>query len=197
MDLGNFGAPIVGIILSILYILNQARHDYNTSNEISSEQNKILNWLNNDDEKQTRLNLMLKDYEIANDAVDRRDNVTLLVGSILITSSFLILANVALKSGQPTFIFSIASIGLFSIWLLALHDTGKKVNNITYRHIKAVEGAIRTHFQEDNISYDFGNNLTICYKTEDQSVWWLRLRRTFWAIVLLLLSISWFLVFWL
>lgn len=193
-DLVTFIVSIVGIGLSISYIMFQAFRPFHTRDDISKEQEKIEKWLKNDTEK--RLNLMLNDYEIANNEVGRRDNVTLLVGSILITSSFLILGNTALKPDQPTFIFSIASIGLFSIWLFVLHETGKKTNSLTYNHMKAIEGAIRSSSQDekDKIGYDFGNNLTICDKTNDQSVWWLRVRRMFWAIVLLLLSLSWLLL---
>lgn len=186
---------LLGIVLSIGYILVQALRPYNTPKDIEEEQKNITEWLK-DDKDGNKLKVVLADYAAGNEEIRRRDNVTLLVGTILITSSFLILGNVMLKQELPTSVFSLASIGLFSIWLLVLHETGKKINKIAYDHLKSIEAALTLHFtgQDKELMYTFGTHSIVCDKTGDQSAWWLRVRRMFWAFVLLLLSIAWLLL---
>ena len=189
----------LGIFLSIVYVLYQAFRHYDTDNEIRLEQESITEWLEGD-ENAERLKVLLADYNVATEEVGRRDNVTLLVGTILITSSFIILGNVSLKptsqASPPTSVFSMASILLFLIWLFVLHETGKVTNKITYDHLKAIERALTRHFQgrREDPAYQFGTHLLVCGKTGDQSAGWLRLRRMFWAFVLLLLSVAWMLL---
>jgi len=50
-----------------------------------------------------RLDVVLKDYEITNKEVERRENITLLIGSILITGSILVLGNTAAENSNPIF----------------------------------------------------------------------------------------------
>ncbi len=192
-DTFTFLVSTLGILLSLCYILFQAFRTYHTDNDIKEEQKLLTEWLNEDDDEGNRLKVMLADHKTATEEVGRRDNVTLLVGTILITSSFIILGNVAVNPNQPKGIFSLASILLFVIWLFGLHETGKFTNQITYNHLKSIEGAITRKFQGmgDRPRYKFGTNLLICEKTEDQSTPWLRIRRMFWAFILLLLSFSW------
>lgn len=189
----------IGVFVSVIYIIWEAFRSYDTKADIEEEQKSIEQWLKENDQdnnKNNRLKIILADYASGNEEVRRRDNVTLLVGSILITSSFIILGNVMLKSDLPISIFSLASIGLFLIWLLALHETGKKENKITYDHLKAIEAALTQHFkgQDGSLKYSFGTHYLICRRSSDQKEWWLRGRRMFWAFVLLLLSIAWMLL---
>lgn len=182
----------IGIALSVCYFFYQALKPYHTKNDVNKEQESIVEWLREGDDGK-KLKLLLADYASGNEEVRRRDNVTLLVGTILITSSFVILGNITLKQDLPIGIFSLASIGLFTIWLLALHETGKKINKITYDHLKSIEEALTQHFAGENGAqkYSFGTHRYVCDKTLDQSVWWLRGRRMFWAFVLFLLSVAW------
>jgi hypothetical protein len=195
-DIPTFLISSFGIVISVLYIFFQAFRPYHTHSDIEGELKMLIAWLNDDDEEGTRLKVMLADHKTATEEVGRRDNVTLLVGTILITSSFIILGNVAVNQNQPKGVFSLASVLLFVVWLIGLHETGKVTNQITYNHLKSIEGAITRKFQgsEDSPRYKFGTNLLICEKTEDQSTPWLRFRRMFWAFVLLLLSFSWMLI---
>jgi len=194
-DFYTFSISIAGIIFSIIYFLIHAFQRFHTDKDIESEQKTIFDWIKKDDSNGKRLKVVLADYETSNEEVRRRDNVTLLVGTILITSSFLILGNVALKPDQPRSIYALASIGLFSIWLFVLHETGKSINKITYDHLKAIEKALTRYFNENaQPDYRFGIHSLVCEKTGDQIVWWLRMRRMFWAFVLLLLSLSWMLL---
>lgn len=195
-DVYTLFISLLGIIISIGYILNEAFRPYHTGSDIQNERNNIVEWLRNDDADGNRLKVILADYESGNEWINRRDNVTLLVGTILITSSFLILGNVAIRPEQPTSIFSFASIGLFAIWLLVLHQTGKRINGMIYRHLKSIEGALTEHFQHQGqaLQYSFGTHLLVVEGTTDQSDTWIRIRRMFWAFVLLLLSLSWMLL---
>jgi hypothetical protein len=193
----TFIISLIGILLSKVYMLYQATRHFNTEHEIDTEQENIRNWLKRTNDN-NRIKVILADYKVANDQVSRRDNVTLIIGTILITSSFLIFGNIApnpVYSQLP--IFSLASIGLFIIWLFVLHETGKKANNVTYTHIKAIEKGLTRYYQEsdeDSPLYEFGIHRLICEKTNDQSTPWLRIRRTFWGFVLFLLCLSWMLL---
>jgi hypothetical protein len=197
-DFLTFSISLAGIIISLAYILFQTFH---TERNIESEQEtiSIFEWIRKDGYAGKRLKVVLEDYKTSNEEVRRRDNVTLIVGTILITSSFLILGNVALKPDQPKSIYALASIGLFSIWLFALHETGKRLNKITYDRLKAIEKALMMYFdrpiylsEDAKPSYRFGIHSLVCEKTaQAQTDWWLRARRMFWAFVLLLLSLSW------
>lgn len=178
-------------------MLYQATRHYDTEKDIATEQENIRNWLSSTNDKAARLKTILTDYKIGNDEVSKRDNVTLLVGTILITSSFLIFGNVATTQNPQLYIYSLASIGLFLIWLFVLHETGKNTNKITYIHLKAIEKGLSRYFQNQKINsplYEFGTHYRICKKTNDQSTPWLRIRRMFWAFVLCLLSLSWMLL---
>jgi hypothetical protein len=198
-DLFAFLIAIVGILLSFGYIIKQVLFPPKTEHDEGVEK-MVTAWLDEDKEKglskDAKIDLILKDYETANGEIGRRDNITLIIGTILIGSSFLILGNTAVKPSQPISVYTLASVGLFTIWLLALHDTAKRLNYITYRRIRAVEQALTKSFKDrdDALGYNFGIHSYIDKATEGQTAWWLRLRRTFWAIVLFLLSLAWLLL---
>jgi hypothetical protein len=156
----------------------------------------------------TRLEIIIEDYKAGNSEIGRRDNITLLVGTILVTSSLLILGTtareilgtIAQERPQDSMgIWASVSIGLFLIFLFVLHDTGKRLNGLTYYRIEAIEQALTSHFnpnsgKEQHEGYNFGIHSYLHRETKEQRVWWLRLRRTFWADVLMLLSIGWLLL---
>jgi hypothetical protein len=194
----TFVLSIVGIAISLLFIahvwLSHVEQGYDKELE-----DALYEWIKSekkhDDPDNERLKILLRDYEITHEELGRRDNITLLIGTILITSSLLILGNVASKSlTHPISIYALASIGLFTVWLLVLHNTTKNLNRLSYDRIKAIERALSRH-----LGYDFGIITYINKKTQacckkDESVWWLRLRRIFWGVILLLLSSAWMLL---
>lgn len=194
-DIHTLFISLLAIVFSAGYIGYQAFRRHNTESDTRDERNRIAEWLR-EDQDNNKLRIILADYEAGNEEVRRRDNVTLLVGTILITSSFLILGSAATVTSQPMSVFSMASIGLFLIWLLALHETGKVTNGITYNHLKSIEGGLTDRFQGQNQTthYEFGTHLLVCNRTNDQAAGWLKFRRMFWGIVLLLLSFSWLLL---
>lgn len=130
---------------------------------------------------------VLKDYEISNKEIQRRDNITLIIGSILITISLLILAYTSVsENSTPRSIYAGSSIGLYSIWLFVLHYTSKKLDTLSYERIKVIEEVLSKH-----LGYGFGIHSYISKKTSGEL--WLFLRRIFWGFVLLLLSFGWML----
>lgn len=190
-DLFTFLLSTVGIVVSLLYMLNvwfyfgepkrEGEYDRELADSIKAKLEKNDKFLNG----------VLKDYGISNIDNQRRDNITLLIGSILATASLLILANtVSERLAHPISIYALVSIGLYSLWLLFIHDTAKKLDNITYYRVKAIEKALT-----DYLGYEFGIHSYIFKETRKccgkRAVLWLRGRRTFWGVIMLLLSIAW------
>lgn len=140
------------------------------------------------------LDSVLKNYEIANREIERRENITLLIGSILITGSILVLGNTAKSENElatPIYIYAVTSILLFVLWLFVLHCTSRELDNLAYSYVKDIEEALSESF-----GYRFGIHRYLYSKTHknNKTVWWLRVRRFFWGFVLILLSIAWLLV---
>jgi len=190
----TFFISLVGLFLSLFFILRELFPCVPPPYDEELKKN-LSEWLNKD-ENGEKLKLVLADYETSNEEVRRRDNVHLIIGTILITASFLILGNVALRLVSPLWVFSFTSIGSFSIWLFLLHNTGKKINKITYDRIKTIEAVLSDHFKEKSeeckkVTYEFGIHSYIVRKTHEQRDLWLRGRRSFWGFILLLLSLAW------
>jgi len=145
------------------------------------------------DKNKNILEGVLKDYEVCQAENQRRDNITLLIGSIFVTGSLLVMANTILSQGQnPISVHAFVSIGIFSLWLFIIHDSSNRLDEITYHRIHSIERALTGY-----LGYGFGIHSQILDevspRTENgrHSVWWLRNRRKFWSIVLLLLSLAW------
>lgn len=202
-DVFNFAISVFGIAISAIYICHQVFRSAKQPN-CDEKLEKALTELLKEDEKEktpnTRLNIIIEDYKASNSEIGRRDNITLLVGTILVTSSLLILGTTAKERPQNSMgIWASVSIGLFLIFLFVLHDTGKRLNGLTYDRVEAIEQALTNHFnpksgKEQHESYNFGIHSYLHRKTREQREWWLRLRRTFWADVLMILSIGWLLL---
>jgi hypothetical protein len=184
---------IIGLFLGLLYILRvwsgepQKEKDYDEDLAEKISQLKMTNQL---------LETILKDYENSNTENQKRDNITLLIGSILVTASLLVLAStVSEKLVRPIGFYALISIGLYSLWLFILHTTSKELDRITYYRIKAIEKGLSRHF-----GYQFGIHSYISEKTQKKlndntkTYLWLRRRRIFWGIIWLLLSFSWMLL---
>jgi hypothetical protein len=207
----TFAISVFGIAVSAIYICHQLFRSAKQPN-YDEELEKALTELLKEDEKEktpnTRLGIIIEDYKASNSEIGRRDTITLLVGTILVTSSLVILGTTAKEIlgtiAEETLqnfmgIWASVSIGLFLIFLFALHDTGKRLNGLTFDRIKAIEQALTNHFnpnsgKEQHEGYEFGIHSYLHRKTKEQREWWLRLRRTFWADVLMLLSIGWLLL---
>ena len=146
------------------------------------------------------LDAVLKDYEITNREIERRENINLLVGSILITGSLIILGNTATAQNMPKFPYTLTSILMFVLWLFVLHLTTAKLDSETYPRVRAIEEALTQHF-----GYAFGVHqytYSVMQKKEKKKKKdkketrkrWALVRRWFWGIILIALSIAWLFV---
>jgi hypothetical protein len=170
---------IFGVVISAVYLFIRLsscarKEDYDT--ELKKE---LDEWLDGDKTKPPdcqKVEVLLKDYETATSEIARRDNVALIVGTILVTSSLLIFATYA--GTNPISIYAFASIGLFSVWIWLLHYTGSKLDDLSYDRIKAIEEALK-----DRLGYKFGIFSYIFSRTYPKNkckpVLWLRFRRIF------------------
>lgn len=190
---------IEGIVISSLYIILRLFSVVDKGYDEKLKQD-ILNWIRNTGENSNneKMKILLKDYETANAEIGRRDNITLLVGTILITASLLILGNIATTNSanhtDSIAVYALVSIGLFTIWLFVLHETNNRIDAHSYKRIKAIEEALTNY-----LGYDFGIHSYIYKKTRaegenDKPIWWLKVRRVFWGIILFLLSLTWMLL---
>jgi hypothetical protein len=144
-------------------------------------------------EDKCKLEGVLKDYEVCQAENQRRDNITLLIGSIFVTGSLLVMANTILRQGQnPIWVHALVSIGVFALWLFVVHNSSTILDEITYYKIHAIERALTEY-----LGYSFGIHTHILDETSPRTdndrhpVWWLKNRRKFWSFVLLLLSFGW------
>jgi len=195
-DLLTFLVSLVGIILSIVYILSrlcsteEQRVDENLRGTISG-------LLARSAYRDHTFDLIINDYKISGNEIGRRDNIILLVGTILIGASLLLIGNLTQReSSFPIAFYAFSSIGFYCVWLWGIHETARKLNNITYRRLRAIEEALSNHYDhegEGHEHYRFGIHSYIHAETHNQTSFWLRLRRVFWGVVLLFLSIVWML----
>jgi hypothetical protein len=185
VDIITFAVSIVGICAVITYWAIQADEPEKLDNK------EFLTAIEASLQKKENINIILKDYEAINGEIGRRENINLLVGSILLTASALLLGNTALSTISK-FPFAITSIFLFVIWLFALHNTTKKLNAKSYTRVRSIEQALTKH-----CGYEFGIHTYIMNKTSNkcgETYPWLRFRRGFWGYILLLISLAWLLL---
>jgi hypothetical protein len=178
-----------GDILRMWFSLDKKNDQKNTP-----EDSELLGHLKEFLKNPTNRDSVVKDYEICQAEVARRDSSTLLIGSIFTTASLLILANTISQTfSNSTFIYALASILLYLLWLLTVYRTSRYLDQITYTRIRIIEEAM----SHEESGYKFGLHSDVWRKThteEGKTVPWLRLRRAFWSIILLLISFSWMLL---
>jgi len=136
---------------------------------------------------ETHIDVVLKDYETMNREIQNRGTITLGVGAILVAASFLILGNTATNKGlalDTKFAVAIVSILLYILWLFVFHDTTKKLDNMTFSRLRAIEKGLRQRF-----GYDFGIHTYL--KDQVEKTRWIKYRRPFWVWILVLLFIGW------
>ena len=85
------------------------------------------------------------EYEQLSEGLRSRDSMTIIAGTILITASILLLATtVELKSrsiidSKIETLMILASVMIYSIWLICLNLTTKKLNNLYYERLRKME----------------------------------------------------------
>ena len=185
-DFFSYWISVGGVFLAVIYMLNRNPEQSSTIPDLENKLKLAII------ENNKNLEPFLKDYEITNNEIQRRENTTMLVGSFLITASLLLLANTAVNTSLTTFApFALTSIGLYTVWLFVLYDTGARLSSIAYTRIHTIEKVLGDH-----LKYDFGVHRHLLQKTRKKSKIeeaddWLEIRRYFWGMILLLLSISW------
>jgi len=187
IDTGTLAVSILGFVIAVIFGLIEPR--ISIGKEYDSEfKSKIQDTI----KKQEGVESVLKDYEITNKEIERRENITLLIGSILIAGSVLILGNTVISNNAvPKFPYALTSILIFILWLFVLHATTKKLDSMSYSRVRAMEEALSDHF-----GYDFGIHKYLYSKTKKncETVWWMRWRKIFWGLILILLSSAWLLL---
>jgi len=183
-DLYVFIISILGILLGLFYMATESSEEASPKFDEFRRQVQISIRFRGDTD------VVLQDYESSIKEVDRRENIGLLIGSILITGSLIILGNTA-TSENPKFPYALTSILIFVVWLFVLHHTTKWLDSMAYSRIRALEEAISSH-----AGYDFGIHSYMYGRTHprNRALRRLRVRRLFWGFVLVSLSIAWLLL---
>lgn len=95
--------------------------------------------------------LLLKEYEILNGEIERRERSMIMMGSIFLPTSFLLLGQAAMIPKSESvfwdarFLLALVSVTLYSIWLFAVQYTSWWLHEITYA---------RLHWLEENIGFE-------------------------------------------
>jgi hypothetical protein len=127
-------------------------------------------------------------YEEISANIRSRDNMSIVGGTILVTASILLLTSAVGLIGQGTIDFNIrvalvlASLAIYSIWMLGFDLTTDKVNDICYSKLREMEMNTKPRL---NIHSDMRDRLT-------HKKWYKYVRRNIWLYllwVLILLSI--------
>lgn len=185
----TFWLSIGGICLGAIFCSLRSRIERDKP-ECSELTRNILISLAMKDQKDA-LNATLKDYEITNKELERRENINLLVGTILVTASLIILGNTVSASSPTKFPYAFSSVLLFVLWLFVLHYTTAKLDAMTYPRMRAIEEAMTQHF-----GYAFGVHLYTYGQMENNggTFRWVEVRRQFWGIILIALSTFWLVI---
>jgi hypothetical protein len=194
--------PAIVILIVVLNITKNITTNFNDDEEIKSIMNNIENAYNIN--KDDFIKIIFKDYDIICKETERRENITLTVGTILVASSFLILGNAIIHPEQKV-ISCIASISLFFSWWSMLYITTKKIDEETYRKIRSIETWVNLHrmnipiknYNEDNNIREnikenpfFGTHLFLNkYRVSEGYMKYIR--SNFWEIIFFVMCANW------
>jgi hypothetical protein len=173
----TFGISIVGLFLSGIYFRYMPCGEDKKDTDLVEKIFKTL--------KKAKKEFLLKDYEITIKEVERRENITLVVGSILIAASFLIVSQPIFITNKDLVPFAaVASIGLYGFWLFLIHLTTKLLDDKAYSRIRAIEQKLKVLGW-----YHFGIHSFLRGKEPEN--WWLQFRRRFWGFTYMFLCLYW------
>ena len=192
VDIATFSISLISATLATVYIIwkclsYRCKYEESMLKDCKKTEAPESNPPEPGDEDKTEIFLL--DYQISNKEIERRENITLVIGSILITGSFLILSEAVVRDYPVTYrpILAVVSILLLIIWLALMHETTKLLDDMTYLRLRSIENKIA-----QSVCSPFGIHSYLYGRAEGK--WWLRLRRSFWGFILLLLSIAWLLL---
>jgi Mn2+/Fe2+ NRAMP family transporter len=125
----------LGLLVSVIYYYIQRREHY----EERGEKQSLL--------REPESSIL--EYETLNRNVQNRDRLTLVTGSIILAASFLILTEGLRLELRGVLLLStvLASLALYSFWLLFAYATTRRIDSICYRRMHEIESrlGIRVH----------------------------------------------------
>lgn len=161
---------IIGVIIFFLYHYNSRIED---SKACKEEDLRVPKYKDNED-------LFILQYEQISEGIRSRDSVTIVAGTILITASLLLLnLGAQIQSFSIKLTIVLASLAIYTIWLIGHELTTKKVHNVDYSRLKEME---------KNEDYKI-NIHTYRLKKVEGKIWWKPLRRKIWLWLLWVLII--------
>lgn len=182
-DVYTFTISLIGVILGVVYSIVIPMVD----KEKLEIEDKLKEKIGKLEFKNCSKSVLLKDYEVTNKEIERRENITLVIGTIMVTASFLILSDSVSKAVIGTrFMSAFASIILYLLWLSVIHYTTKKLDRMSYARIHAIEERL-----DKEVNYGFGIHSFLYQETKKK--YWIEVRRAFWGLTLILLSFCWLL----
>jgi len=183
MDCITLVISLIGVVFAISYTLLVPRKAEDDETIKSTTKTEIPENLDKE--------LLLKDYDITNQEIERRENITLVVGSILIAAAFLIASQPFLINNKTLIpIAALASIVLYLLWLFVLHLTTKYIDEIAYIRIHVLEERISE--LEKSKGYKFGVHTFLQEQIKEKV--WIKVRRSFWGLLFIMLCGYWILI---
>jgi len=162
---------VLGLILTVFYLLLPLPEG--TQRQLEAKDKDAKDELT--PESKHRLEL---EYETFNLELARRGEQFIISGSIFVTLSFLILAEACMLTACRRIVLAYASLILYGLWLLVYGYTTTRLDRLSYIRIRSIEEllGIQVH------------RYVFCQAP--RQALWMRFRRRFWAIILMLLSVA-------
>ena len=130
---------------------------------------------------------MINNYDVCNQNINQRETITLIIGSILLSSSFAIIGQYLIsKNGSLTY-SSFLSIGLYAFWVLILHSTTRVYEKEAYERLNVLELTLK-----ELLGYEYGISNRLNKARHDN--WYMKIRTCFWQLLLLFLSGTWLII---
>lgn len=178
----SFSGFVIGCYLVIESYIREFQTDklYNSNEEIKYRENSCLIF-----NKKDGITILLNDYDTYNKEIERRENITLIVGSLILGASFLIISQVFGRTIiHADSVSAFTSIILYMIWLRGLHYSTRELDSYAYARLKSIEAIISLKYE-----YPFGIHSSLVKKRK-----WYRV--LFWHILLLVLCLMWIIISW-
>lgn len=190
MDYSVIFVSSIGVIFSLFLLKGMFDIEYRKKpEEYVVDENIIISFKKIEDEsaKMNFIRVLAEDYKIWTNNVYQRQTITLIVGTILLSSSFTILNEYVREPAGEMWGSASLSIGLYLFWVLVLHWTSRKFNAAVYDRLNVLDVSI-----SECVGYKFGVNQPL--NVIRQGNWSTKFRSLFWQLLLMLLSLIWLMV---
>ena len=157
---------VYGVIATCLYVGYNRPYDPKEDSVLPSSIGPIP-----DDIPELK-NLFSMQYEQVNEAVRSRENVTVVVGSLFVTASVLLMSSAAdpLQTGSVRQMLVLASLALYSIWLLAFSLPANMLSSMELFQLRQMEKKTQNKI----------NMHTYLWEKVKNAGWYKVLRRQIW-----------------